>query len=141
MRRTLLASLLMVLATVFLNPAAARAGGNPEFERIISEQISAFNADDGARAFSFASPALQRLFVSPDNFMDMVKRGYRPVYRQRSYRFAGVTNDPVGRPAQKVIFVDPSGRVWTAIYTFEQQPDGSWRISSCTLMEAPGEQA
>jgi hypothetical protein len=141
MRRIFLVSVLMVLATVFLNPVAVRAGGNSEFERIISEQISAFNADDGARAFSYASPTLQRLFVSPDNFMDMVKRGYRPVYRQQSYRFAGVMNDPAGRPAQRVIFVDPSGRVWTAIYTFEQQPDGSWRISSCVLVEAPGEQA
>jgi len=138
MRRTLLAALLMVLGLLAWGGPAARAGQTEEFQRIITEQIGAFNADDASRAFSFASPLLQRYFATPENFMAMVKQGYQPVYRQHSYKFADTFTDTAGRLAQKVLIVDLNGKVWTAIYTFEKQPDGSWRISSCSLVETEG---
>lgn len=131
----------LMLSFLVSYSAITRASDADEFQRLISEQIAAFNADDGAKAYSYAAPMIQRLFPTPDVFMDMVKRGYQPVYRQRSYDFAGTTTDSAGRPAQAVTIVDINGKVWTALYTFERQPDGSWKISSCTLLETPGADA
>ena len=133
--RTLFAA--MFMATVLVSGAPAQAQKSA-FESIISKQIEAFRAGDGATAFSFAAPSLQQLFQTPDNFIAMVKRGYMAVYAPRRFSFPGVETDMQGRPVQVVEVVDGDGRVWTARYTFEQQPDGSWRIAAVTLEKAPG---
>ncbi len=133
--RTLLAAITVAAAVGSATPAEAQQSA---FESIISRQIEAFRAGDGATAFSFASPSLQRLFQTPDNFIAMVKRGYMAVYAPRRFSFPGTQTDAQGRPVQLVEVVDADGRVWTARYTFEQQPDGSWRIASVTLEKAPG---
>ena len=73
--------------------------------------------------------------------MSMVKQGYQPVYRQKSYEFAGLSADNAGRPSQKVIIIDGKGKVWTAFYFFEQQPNGSWRIGGCVLVDPEGADA
>ena len=141
MFRSLMAAVLILLGACLWYPGNASAGDAGEFRRIIAEQIAAFNADDGTRAFSYATPVLQQVFRTPENFMAMVKKGYQPVYRQKSYQFADVSADSAGRPVQKVIFVDRNGKVWTAIYSFEKQPDGSWRIGGCVLVEPDGADA
>jgi Domain of unknown function (DUF4864) len=99
---------------------------------IIERQIEAFREDDGATAFGFASPALQGIFRDPDNFMAMVRNGYQPVYRPRNFAFGNITETESGLTATLSI-EDAEGHAWTAIYTLEKQPDGSWRISSCRL--------
>jgi len=107
------------------------------FQEIISDQIAAFNADDGLRAYSHAAPVIKQLFPSPDIFMSMVRQGYQPVYRQKSFQFGPVLDD-MGRPSQEVTIVDVNGQVWTAIYSFERQANGSWKISGCRLVRALG---
>lgn len=99
----------------------------------IRAQLDAFQADDGGRAFTYATPQLRRLFRTPENFMAMVKGGYQAVYRPRSVEFldARVVD---GRIAQAVHFVGPDGRAVIAIYTMERQPDGSWRIAAVQLI-------
>ena len=134
-----LRTLFMTIAMIFaLMPGAPAQAQQPAFESIISKQIEAFRAGDNEAAFSFAAPALQQLFQTPDNFIAMVKRGYMAVYAPRRFSFPGVETDPQGRPVQLVEVVDGDGRVWTARYTFEKQPDGSWRIAAVTLEKAPG---
>jgi hypothetical protein len=44
----------------------------------------------------------------------------------------------MGRPAQKMLVVGPDGKTYEALYSMEKQPDGTWRISGCTLLEIPG---
>ena len=133
--RTLIMTIVMAFALMQGAPAQAQQSA---FESIISQQIEAFRTGDNEAAFSFAAPALQRLFQTPDNFIAMVKRGYLAVYAPRRFSFPGTETDPQGRPVQLVEVVDGDGRVWTARYTFEQQPDGSWRIAAVTLEKAPG---
>lgn len=141
MARTGLLRLLLVL--VFLMPnLVARAGeisraDQSAFQEIINDQIAAFNADDGLRAYSHAAPVIKQLFPSPDIFMSMVRQGYQPVYRQKSFSFGEVMDD-MGRPAQEVTIVDVNGQTWTAIYSFERQANGSWKISGCRLVRVPG---
>ena len=136
--------LLAMIVAIFLAAAPLGAQDAPdvaEFQRIISEQIAAFNADDGAKAYSYAAPSIQRNFPTPEIFMGMVAKGYAPVYRQRSFAFGETATDPVGRPAQHVTIIDVNGKAWTALYSMEKQPDGSWKIVGCMLVEMPGADA
>lgn len=141
LRRLFLAVILALAAMAPARAGEVAAADAAEFQRIITAQIAAFNADDGAAAYGFAAPIIQKLFPTPDVFMTMVKRGYKPVYRQKSFNFTVAETKANGIPTQRVTIVDANGKVWEALYTFEKQPDGTWRISGCTLLEAPGESA
>ncbi len=137
-RQTMLA-LLIVLGLA--GPAAAQTVSDSDqaaFRNIISSQIEAFRSGDGGKAFSFASPALNRQFGSSELFMEMVRRGYQPVIDPQSFAFGPVTTELNGRPTQVVTIVDKAGKSWTALYAFERQPDGTWRISGVTLKELEG---
>jgi hypothetical protein len=104
---------------------------------VIERQIEAFRRDDGAAAFGYASPSIQGMFGSPDTFMDMVRQGYRPVYRPRAVEFREIVTLQ-GMPTQKVHVIGPDGRPVTAFYPMSRQADGSWRIEGCYL-QAPEE--
>ncbi len=114
-----------------LSPADGSA-----IQGVIADQIQAFRHDDGATAFSFATPALREMFMTPENFMDMVRNGYQPVYRPRRYTFEPPRTED-GQIVERVDLVGPDGRRATAVYTMEQQPDGQWRIAGCRLIVAP----
>jgi hypothetical protein len=105
---------------------------------VIEAQISAFRADDGERAFSFAAPSIRGIFLTADNFMAMVRRGYEPVYRPRDVRFGDLI-DVEQTLVQKVIVTTPDGKQVLALYSMERQSDGSWRISGCMLAEPDDE--
>ena len=112
-----------------------------EFRRIITSQLNAFSADDGATAYGFAAPNIQRLFPTPEVFMSMVQKGYAPVYRRQSYAFGRIGTEMGGQPTQHVTIIDANGKAWTALYAMQRQPDGSWKISGCSLVEAPAADA
>jgi hypothetical protein len=65
----------------------------------------------------------------------MVQRSYAPVYRHKSFEF-GEARTADGRIAQRVHIVDANGEPWEALYTLEQQPDGSLKIVGCVLLKA-----
>ena len=104
---------------------------------VIERQIEAFRRDDGQAAFGYASPSIQGMFGSPDTFMDMVRQGYRPVYRPRAVEFREIVTLQ-GMVTQKVHLIGPDGRPVTAFYPMSRQADGSWRIEGCYL-QAPEE--
>lgn len=129
-----------MLASAGLAAARAEVGSadREAFRGIISNQIDAFRRDDGAAAYSYASPTIQGLFPSVDRFMAMVRSGYQPVYRPRSVTFGPTVETPRG-PEQRVFVTGPDGRNWVAVYSLQKQPDGSWRINGCVLIEDTGE--
>ncbi len=67
--------------------------------------------------------------------MFMVRNGYAPVYRHRSFEF-GEARTYEGKIYQEVHIVDADGEAWEALYTLEPQDDGSIKISSCVLKKA-----
>ena len=138
----MLRSILAVVLWGFLSAAALAesisATDKAEFQRIITAQITAFRADDGLAAYDFAAPVVKNIFPTPEIFIAMVKQGYRPVYRPQSFNFTETLIDPMGRPSQKMIVVGPDGKSYIALYSMEKQPDGTWRIAGCTLLEIPG---
>lgn len=105
---------------------------------IIERQLQAFQQDDAASAFAFASPGIQVQCGSAENFMQMVRRGYAPVYRPRSVVFEDITTIE-GMPAQKVMLMSEQGELVLALYLMQQQPDQSWRIHGCLLVPIEGQ--
>ena len=65
----------------------------------------------------------------------MVRGSYAPVYRHKSFEF-GEARIADGSIAQRVHIVDGDGVAWEALYTLERQPDGSLKISGCSLLKA-----
>ena len=104
-------------------------------QAVISAQAEAFSHDDAASAYSYAAPAIHGLFPQADNFMFMVQNNYAPVYRHRGFEF-GEARVEGGWIAQRVHIVDADGEAWEALYTLEQQSDGSFKITGCSLLKA-----
>jgi Domain of unknown function (DUF4864) len=127
----------VLLAAVLISLAApARAADEvAAAQGVIRAQADAFSRDDAAAAYSYAAPAIQNLFPQPDIFMAMVRGSYAPVYRHKSFEF-GEARASDGRIAQRVHIVDADGVPWEALYTLEQQADGSLKITGCTLLKA-----
>ena len=135
MRVILALSLVLALA----GGAAAQSGSDrAAVQTIIEQQLGAFLRDDAATAYSFASPGIKQMFPSEEIFMNMVRRGYQPVYRPRSHAFGAMRE--TGQGIEQIVdLVDAAGQEWTALYTLERQPDGSWKITGCFLLKKPGE--
>ena len=101
----------------------------------IAAQLDAFRRDDGPAAFAFATPELRSMFRSPERFMDMVREGYRPVYRPHSVAFGTLT--PLGpHLVQRVEVVGPDGQPRVALYYMIQDAAGVWRIDGCELTDS-----
>ncbi len=132
---------LALLALLASFPALALGDADRAAIRsVIEGQLDAFARDDAGGAYAYAAPGIQSLFPSRDRFMEMVRQGYPPVYRQRSRAFGAAEETPAG-PTQAVRFVDREGVSWLAVYSLERQPDGTWRISGCSLLREPDEAA
>ena len=108
---------------------------NPAIEGTISSQIEAFRADAFAQAFTFASPNIQGMFGTPDNFGLMVRQGYPMVWRPGQLNFLELRNDQ-GLLWQKVMVQDQDGEFFILDYQMIETPAG-WRIYGVYLVQAP----
>ncbi|MFO1087841.1 MAG: DUF4864 domain-containing protein [Reyranellaceae bacterium] len=124
----------LALLPALAQPAVSEADRST-IRDIIRSQVEAFRRDDGEAAFGYASPTIRGLFGTSDVFMDMVRQGYRPVYRPRVFDFAEIVSLH-GQITQKVHVIGPDGRPVTAFYPMTRLPDGTWRIDGCYL-QAP----
>ncbi len=131
-------ALLSLLAVVPAGPAKAQMSDADALaiRGVIESQMAAFQKDDGASAYSFASPTIQEKFVNADIFLQMVRTGYPAVYRPRDVEFRELKLEN-GRLLQEVFVVGPDGNPALAIYEMQRQPDGTWRINGCWLDRAP----
>ena len=124
----------LLIAVLFALPASA-ADDIAAAQDVIRSQEQAFVHDDAAAAYSYAAPAIREIFPGADIFMFMVQKQYAPVYRHRSFEF-GESRTEGSWIAQRVHIVDANGEAWEALYTLEQQGDGSFKITGCTLLKA-----
>jgi hypothetical protein len=128
------AFVLLIAFLLSLAAPACAADDVASAQGIIRSQVEAFGRDDAATAYSYAAPAIRNMFPQADIFLGMVQRNYSPVYRHRSFEF-GEARAMDGKIAQQVHIVDADGVPWEALYTLEQQPDGSVKISGCVLLK------
>ena len=128
-------ALLVLFATIGSTTAVELASEERNAIRaVVQAQLDAFQRDDGAAAFGYASPSIRAMFRSPERFMAMVREGYAPVYRPRQVEFRDVVQWR-GRITQRVRLIGPDGVPVIANYLMERQDDGSWRIDGCILEE------
>ena len=127
----------IVLALVFLFSLAAPALADDvaSAQSVIRAQEQALVRGDAAAAYSHAAPEIKQLFPQADIFLQMVQQAYPPIHRHKSFEF-GEARSAGGRIAQRVHIVDDNGEAWEAMYTLEQQSDGSLKITGCSLLKA-----
>ena len=128
-----IAALFVALSVIF-SSVSALAGDVTAAQGVIRAQEQAFARDDASAAYSHAAPAIRELFPAPDTFMSMVQNGYPPVYRHKSFEF-GESKSEGNWISQHVHIVDANGETWEALYTLEQQSDGSYKITGCSLLK------
>ena len=128
-------AVLLLAALLGSSAPALAADDTTDAQSVIRAQEQAFGHDDAAAAYSYAAPAIKQIFPEPNIFMSMVQNGYPPVYRHRSFEF-GESQAADGRIAQRVHIIDANGEAWEALYTLERQPDGSLKITGCSLLKA-----
>jgi hypothetical protein len=130
---------LVLFAALLIGLASpACAGDNvAAAQSVIRSQVEAFSHDDASAAYSYAAPAIHEMFPQADLFMFMVQHSYAPVYRHKSFEFGEATVTD-GKVAQRARIIDENGEAWEALYTLEQQPDGSFKIIGCVLLK-PGQ--
>ncbi|APG14612.1 MULTISPECIES: DUF4864 domain-containing protein [Bradyrhizobium] len=125
---------LLVALMIILGAAPACAADVTAAQGVIRAQEQAFARDDAAAAYSHAAPAIREIFPAPDIFMSMVQNGYAPVYRHKSFEF-GESRSEGNWISQHVHIIDANGEAWEALYTLEQQADGSYKITGCSLLK------
>lgn len=118
-----------------LAPPASAADDVAAAQGVIRAQEQALSHDDAAAAYSYAAPAIKEIFPEAGVFMSMVRNSYAPVYRHRSFEF-GEARSEGDWIAQRVHIIDANGEAWEALYTLERQPDGSLKITGCSLLKA-----
>ena len=124
-----------LFAFVLLLGSQAWAGDDvAAAQGVIRSQAEAFARDDASAAYAFAAPEIHELYPQADAFLGMVQHSYAPVYRHKSFEF-GEARSADGKIAQQVHIVDADGVPWEALYTLEQQGDGSLKIVGCALIK------
>lgn len=108
---------------------------NPDIEATISGQFDAFVAEDLDRAWTYASPNIQRLFRTPQNFGRMVEEGYPMVWNPGSVTFIDLQRLG-GILVQRVEVTDQAGQVHYLGYAMIETDDG-WRINGVQVLRAP----
>lgn len=126
--RHIIAAVLMTLALAL--PAKA----NEDIEKVISNQIDAFLADDFETAFTYASPMIKDIFGTPEKFGQMVRQGYPMVWRPSEVNFLSI--DRRGKELwQNVMVRDAEG----ALYILEYQMipgEMGWLINAVRVRKA-----
>ena len=131
---------ILILSFLIQNGAyAITASDEEEIISVVSAQLQAFRDDDFEKAYSYASPTIKTIFPDYKKFRDMVVGQYQAVYRPKSINIGSVSTEG-GVPFLEVYLVDPDGIFVTAIYSMQQQENGSWLINGCFLSQAQSDQ-
>ncbi|MEQ6204578.1 DUF4864 domain-containing protein [Sulfitobacter sp. HNIBRBA2951] len=127
----------VLLAAVIVAAGAFSAfAQDADIRATINQQFEAFKADDFATAFTFASPNLQRLFQSPQNFGRMVTQGYPMVWRPAAIDYLELREEG-GTYFQRIQIADAKGAFHYLEYRMLETTDG-WRINGVQVLDAPG---
>jgi hypothetical protein len=130
----------VLLAIAPLTAAKAQSVDDANAIRdVIEGQIAAMGADDWDKAFSYASPMIQGIFRSPDNFSQMVTKGYPMVWHPKRFEAGALVETPKGLN-QTMFFEDQNGRLYIADYLMAEI-DGVWRINGVQIRPAAAESA
>lgn len=117
-------------------PAMAGEADVQSAQTVINRQIDALQNGRADEAYSYASPKIRQIYPTVDAFMSMVTNGYPMVKNPKNLAFGKSEEMGPGKVSQQVLILGPDGKDYEAMYTVEQQPDGSWLITSVSLRAA-----
>ena len=127
---------LILAVFIWLGTFGLATAQGAEIEDTISQQIEAFKADDFQTAFTFASPSIQGMFRTPENFGLMVRQGYPMVWRPAQVQYLEM-EERNGLLFQKVMITDAQGVVHILAYQMVELENG-WKINGVTKLEQAG---
>ena len=128
--------ILFALILGLSQPVFAQDRPDQAIQSIIQNQITAFQADDFARAFTYASPNIKGMFGTPENFGLMVRRGYPMVHRPQTLRMLEL-REVEGTLWQRVLVTDQAGATHLLDYQMVETPEG-WQINAVQLLPQSG---
>lgn len=108
---------------------------NPDIEATIQSQFDAFLERDVSEAWQYASPNIQSLFGSAENFGRMVQMGYPMVWTPGQVEFIDLQT-LAGIIVQRVEVIDQTGTAHYLGYQMVQTENG-WRINGVQILRAP----
>ncbi len=111
------------------------AQNDDPIQDVIANQLSAFNDRDVETAWAFASPMIQGMFGSPQNFGTMVEQGYPMVWTNSDVQFLEL-REIAGQFYQQVLLRDAGGQRHIMEYTMVETPAG-WLINGVSELPLP----
>lgn len=125
-------------AVLTLGLATGATAQDAGHRAVIEAQIAAFLADDFVAAFEFASPAIRRIFGTPERFGQMVTQGYPMVHRPSDLRFLEQA-ERGGAIYQRVLISDAAGRLHVLEYEMIPGANGTgWAINGVRIVPGAG---
>ena len=132
--RVILALAMLALAA----PALGQAEDAP-WQGVITQQIEAFRAGDGAAALELAGAGFKAQFKDPDVFYAaIVGSGYGPIVQSRSHSFGEFNVISEKQVTQVVRFVGPDQGLYEALYQLVDEPDAGWRVQGVVMRKQDG---
>ena len=124
----------MISAILITLALALPAKANEDIEKVISNQMAAFQVDDFETAFTYASPMIKDIFGTPERFGQMVRQGYPMVWRPSEVNFLSIERR--GKDLwQNVMVRDAEGALY--ILEYQMVPGGSgWLINAVRVRKA-----
>ena len=124
----------LLLTVALLLPTGALAQDN-SIEKVIRDQLHAFNERDVAGAWEHASPSIKGMFGTPENFAVMVENGYPMVWDNSDVRFL-VRTEFESLTRQEVQIQGPDGLFYILDYQMIETQSG-WHINGVMVIPAP----
>jgi hypothetical protein len=126
---------------LFIAPAQGQAQDDPlaaEWQAVITGQVEAFRAHDGAGALSFAGASFKQNFTNPADFEKAIRDwGYSAIMDSRSHSFGPYQQVNEDVVLQAVKFTGPDSVLYEAIYQLNREPEG-WRVGGVQLVKTTG---
>ncbi|MEM9318814.1 MAG: DUF4864 domain-containing protein [Pseudomonadota bacterium] len=131
-------AIILVLAILFaaaMAQAQEQLAPNPAIEATIQNQFDAFRLGDVDTAWQYASPSIQGMFRTPENFGRMVEQGYPMVWSPGEVTFMDLQS--LGSViVQRVEVIDLSGAMHILGYSMIETAAG-WQINGVQILRAP----
>ena len=142
--RLLKAFALITLAFIAAAPAQESRGPGQaqaqaqqsEWQSVITRQIEAFRAEDGAGALSCAGESFRKAFQNPRDFYDFIANSdYKPIVSSRSHSFGEFQLADEATVLQIVTLTGADQQVYKAMYEMHREADG-WRVQGVSKLIA-----
>ena len=116
------------------------AQGEAPWQAVVTGQIEAFRAADGATALSFAGQGFRTQFEGqPEAFYAaIIASGYQAIVDSRSHSFGEFNKVSDTAVLQVVKFVGPDQGLYEALYQLADEPGQGWRVQGVALRREAG---